>query len=260
MQETDYLTLTTTAGKIAYKSYLADSSSPTIIFLHGYNSDKEGGKAIHLLDYCKKHNYNYIAFDNLGHGDSSGELSEQTIGDMKLAVLEVINVLSPGNNILVGSSIGGWLGLLLAKEKKNLVTAVITIAAACDFTENLILGNMTEEQKQDFKNKGKKRVFGNNPENSYYMDYKFIEEARNHLLLNAEKIDITQPVQLLHGTEDKDIPYHYSLQIMQKLKSERVNCKILKAAGHSLSSPSNLQVLENSIEEIIFELESTAFI
>jgi pimeloyl-ACP methyl ester carboxylesterase len=255
MLENDYITSTDNLNKISYTRYISENSKPTLIFLHGYNSDKNGSKATQILEYCKAYNYNFIAFDNLGHGDSSGELSDQSLGDMKQAAEEVIQALSPGDNILIGSSIGAWIALLMARDRPELIKGVISLAPACDFTENLILANMSAKQLEEFKKEGKKRITGNNPENSYYMSYEFIREARNHLMLNTDSIEINQPVHLLHGTKDKDIPYTYSLEIMQKLISEKAVCKILKGAGHSLSTASNLIVLTNSIAELIEELE-----
>ncbi len=137
--------------KIAYKRI--KGKSPGIVFIHGLNSDMEGKKAIFIEKYAKKNQLSFIRFDCRGHGKSSGNFEDFTITDWKKDLFDIIDNLTKGPQILIGSSMGGWLMLLAAKSKKRKISALIGLAAAADFGKDLF-NSLSTKNKQDIKTKG----------------------------------------------------------------------------------------------------------
>src|ERR1700735_4466128 len=143
---TSYLKLKN-GGKIAY--HKTEGVTPGVMFLGGFRSDMNGVKAVALENYCKKNGRAFLRFDYEGHGESSGEFEDCTIGRWKDNALLALMKLTEGRQILVGSSMGGWLSLLLAKQKPRRIAAVVGIAAAPDFTENSIFANLKKSQLKE---------------------------------------------------------------------------------------------------------------
>lgn len=238
-----------------HKQVGAKNKAPYVIFLHGLMSDMNGQKAVATENYCAERGYNFIKFDNFGHGASSGNFVDQTLSDWILGVNLIIQELTNGSALLVGSSMGAWLALIAAKLHPEKIIGIITIAAAVDFTEELIWDNFTEEEKETIKTQGAYEVCGKNPECSlvYPISYKLIEDGRKYLMLgkkSAEKIDISSPVYLIHGMQDIDVPYNISLKVANTLKSQKVVVKLIKDANHKLSRKEDLNILYSSIEEL----------
>src|SRR6185369_11930132 len=140
---TSYLKLKN-GGRIAYNK--TEGAAPGVIFLGGFRSDMSGVKALALENFCKKNGRAFLRYDYEGHGESSGKFEEGTIGKWKDNALQVLTKLTEGRQILVGSSMGGWIALLLAKQKPRRVAGIVGIAAAPDFTEDLLLGKMKKSQ------------------------------------------------------------------------------------------------------------------
>jgi len=167
-------------------------------------------------------------------------------------LLLVIEQLTTGPVILIGSSLGAWISILAGIVLPQRVAGIITISAAFDFTEELIWNGIGLEQKAKLKKDGACEIGGANPDCSrkYPISLNLIEDARQHLLLNRNNIDITCPIHLIHGMQDIDVPYTISTRGAEKIKSTNVVIKLIKDGSHSLSRPSDLQLLCNSIEEI----------
>ena len=238
---------------IAYHNhFVVKREAPCLIFHHGLMSSMNGDKALFVESYCKKKDYNFIRYDNYGHGASSGKFITQTISIWLEGLLFVIEQLTAGPVILVGSSLGAWISVLAATIAPKRIVGIITISAAFDFTEELIWNGIELEQKEKLEKEGVCEVGGANPNCSrkYPISLKLIEDARQHLLLNRNNIDITCPVHLIHGMQDIDVPYTISIRGAGKIKSNNVVIKLIKDGNHSLSRPSDLQLLCNSIEEI----------
>ena len=159
--------------KIAYK--LTKGKSPGIVFIHGLNSDMEGLKAKSIEKYAKKHKISFIRFDCRGHGESDGKFEDFTISDWKEDSLNIIDKLTNGPQILIGSSMGGWLMMLAAKARPKKVVGLIGLAAAVDFGNDLY-NNLTLKNKKEIKKKGhtKYNSFGF----SYTLTKKFVLEAK----------------------------------------------------------------------------------
>lgn len=234
---------------IAYKDNQADPKKPHIVFLHGLKSSMESSKAVFLHTFCEKNKINYIRFDNLGSGESSGDFADQTISSWLDATEEVIKNLCPNGAILVGSSKGGWLALLAALRNRLSIKAIVTIAAAPDFTED-IWNSFTEEQKNTLK--AEKIVnFSSKPEYSYPLKITLFEDAKQYCLLNQNMIPISAKVRLFHGRQDKEVSYKKSLDIFEKILSIDARCTIIKSGDHGLSRPEELNLISREILDLL---------
>lgn len=229
---------------IAYKHHKSKrKDSPTIVFFHGFMSDMNGNKASSIYNHCVKNDWSILIFDNLGHGNSSGEMLDQTIGGWVEAALAIINLCYNDELVAVGSSAGAWIALLVALKKKALVKGLLCIAPAPDFTEHI--WNRLSLTQQEKLLKDGKIILGR-----YNIPYSLIQEGKNHLLLD-KKIDIHCPVHLIHGLQDEDVPYGTSLTLFERIESEKVILKAIKNGDHRLSTEANLELINNSISEIM---------
>lgn len=219
---------------------------PTIIFLSGFNSDMNGSKASALADYCASKDYGYLRFDYFGHGASSGHFIDGTIGRWLANTLEVIDKLTSGQVILIGSSMGGWLMLLAALARPEKIAGLIGIAAAPDFTEELIWHGLTPEQQDQIASQGQIAL----PNLTPPISYQLITEARSHLLLH-KPININCPVYLLHGMQDQDVPYTLSIELAKLLTSSDVTLKLVKSGDHRLSRPEDIKLLTSTLDELL---------
>jgi pimeloyl-ACP methyl ester carboxylesterase len=244
------------------KEYLAyNKNSPKnsnkygIIFLGGFKSDMHGTKATYLNDFAIKNNYDLIRFDYFGHGESSGEFIDGDIGlwlENTLTVIDELAIDKP--QILIGSSMGGWMMLLAAMARPKNIVGLIGLAAAADFTEELIWNVLSTQQKEEIKAKGKINFSNEFCEDDYPISLKLITEARNHLLLNNQ-IPIELPVYLIHGMMDKDVPYSTSIRIAEKLIGNDIKVHLIKDAGHGLSRTEDLEFISNVINDFAKKCE-----
>jgi len=236
---------------ISYRQQkFGDNNSPTIVFLHGLMSDKNGSKALSIEEYCKKNRYNFITFDNLGHGESSGNFTSLGISDWLEAAKKVITLLELNNVILVGSSKGGWLALLIAISKPSYLKGLILLAPAPDFTTK-IWGNLSSTHKQAIQNNEIVYIKSTPEYSGIPISMQLIEDGKNNLIMQLEEISIDVPVVIIHGMEDKDVDYKVSLELNNKINAPHLCLKLLKYSGHRLSSESDLLAINNSIDEII---------
>lgn len=245
------------AKSIAYhKSNSTKNKAPYVVFHHGLMSDMNGTKVLWLEEYCKRKDYNFIRFDNFGHGKSSGEFKDQTVTDWLEGFNMVLDELVDGPVILVGSSMGAWVVLLTALQNSvnNVdIMGVVGLASAADFSEELIWNQISEQEKKALKDDGiaffKKQA--NNCDLVYPISFKLIEDGRKYLLLNQDNIDIKCPVHLIHGMNDKGVPADISKILFDKINSENLVLKLIKGADHALSRESDMNIIANSIEELM---------
>ena len=231
--------------KIAYKRI--KGKSPGIVFIHGLNSDMEGKKAIFIEKYAKKNKLSFIRFDCRGHGKSSGNFEDFTISDWKKDLFDIIDNLTKGPQILIGSSMGGWLMLLAAKSKKRKISALIGLAAAADFGKDLFK-SLSIKNKQDIKTKGITKYTYKGF--AYYLTKEFFIHCTKNKILN-KKINFKKPVILIHGNKDNIVKDTMPIKIMKKLSSKNVQIKFLKSSDHSLSSSADLINIKNSLDNIL---------
>ena len=201
--------------KIAYKFF--KGKSPGIIFIHGLNSDMKGTKAISIEKFAKKRGLSYLRFDCRGHGKSHGKFEEFTISDWKRDLIDVLDNITKGPQILIGSSMGGWLMMLVAKTRKSRVAGLIGLAPAPDFTKYLFAELPKRIQNEINKNgisKVKKWKY------NYIFTKKFFKEGKKNFVLN-NKFLFNKPVILIHGLQDNDV----SPKITQKIVKKNENVK-----------------------------------
>ncbi|GAB5471202.1 MAG: alpha/beta hydrolase [Rhodospirillales bacterium] len=245
----DYKTLALGSGEtIAYRH--RPGSLPGILFLGGFMSDMSGTKATHLLDYGAASGRSVTTFDYLGHGLSSGAFESGTIGNWGNDALAVFDQVTEGPQILVGSSMGGWIMLLLARARPERIAGLVGIAPAPDFTEALIWDQLPPDQRDKLMAEGRLEQPSDYGEAPYIITRALIEEGRNHLQLHAP-IPLSCPVRLLHGLEDRDVPYEGSLALADALESSDVEVTLVKGGDHRLSSDGDLALLDVTLDRLL---------
>ena len=234
-----------TNQKIAYNSL--KGRSPGIIFIHGLHSDMEGLKAINIEKYAKKNGLSFIRFDCRGHGKSFGKFENFTISDWKNDLIEIIDKLTKGPQILIGSSMGGWLMILASKARPKRISGLIGLATATDFGDE-IYKNLTKQNKNQIQNKGFFKYTKNNF--SYILTKKFFIDAKKNNLLN-KNFRFTKPIILIHGLKDNIVKNDMPKKIMKTTTNKNLQIIYLKSSEHRLSSPSDLLIINNSIDSIL---------
>jgi pimeloyl-ACP methyl ester carboxylesterase len=238
------------SNRLAYFHTTGNIKVPAILFLGGFMSDMNGTKAIALEQFCKAKGYSYMRFDYFGHGQSTGTFTQGTIGTWKNNVLTMIDHLGNQPVIIVGSSMGAWLMFLAAQERKQKIAALIGIASAPDFTENLIWDLMNEDERQQLLENGLFEQHSPYNQNPYPISKTLIEEGRNHLILPSD-IAISCPVRLLHGMKDDDVPYNLSISLVQKIQSQDVQLQLIKDSDHRMSSDSDIRLITHVIKNCV---------
>ncbi len=236
--------------QLAY--YLTEGKLPCVIFMGGFKSDMTGSKALTLETLCQQRGQRFIRFDYTGHGQSNGDFRDGTIGSWQQDVLAVLDQLGADKNILVGSSMGAWQMLLATKARPKQVAALVGIASAPDFTEKLIWQQFSPEQKQTLSEKGEVLLPSCYGEEPYPITKQLIEDGRKHLLLDRP-IPINVPVRLIHGLKDEDVPWEFSVKLAQCLQSNDVHVKYIKNGGHRLSEPEHLEILTETVKNLLDE-------
>jgi pimeloyl-ACP methyl ester carboxylesterase len=223
---------------------------PGIVFLGGFRSDMTGTKAMFLDEYCRRHGRAYVRFDYFGHGRSSGDFAQGTIGRWRDDAVAVIDALTEGPQILVGSSMGGWIMLLAALARPQRIAALVGIAPAPDFTEELLPARLTPEQRREVEEKGSVVLPSDYDPAGYLYTRALIEDGNRHLLLGGP-IPLDMPVRLLHGMRDESVPWQLSLRLAEHLASRDVAVTLIKDGDHRLSSHADLARLERTFDELV---------
>ena len=239
--------VTPTGQQLAY-SFIR-GTGPTVIFLGGFKSDMEGSKAIFLEKWAKKRNRSFLRFDYSGHGQSSGDFLNLGIGDWRNDAKQIIGLTENNGIILVGSSMGGWIALLLSRELGNRLKGLITIAAAPDFTEESMWKNFTKEQKKEVLNKGVLYLPSEYGE-PYPITRYLIENGRQNLVL-CEPLELTCPVRLMQGTEDTAVTRETALKLFDHINADDLSLFFKRGADHSFSDQGCLEILEKNLEDIL---------
>ena len=223
---------------------------PGIVFLGGFMSDMTGTKACRLDAHCAARGQAYLRFDYFAHGASSGDWPAATVGRWKDDALAVLDRLTEGPQVLVGSSIGGWVMLLAALARPERVAALVGIAAAPDATETLMWARFAPEMREQIMREGAARLPSAYSPDGYVFTRGLIEDGRQHLLM-GEPIAITCPVRLLQGMQDPDVPWQTSLALADKLSSRDVEVTLVKNGDHRLSTERDLLLLERTIDALL---------
>ena len=224
--------------------------APGVVFLGGFMSDMTGTKATALESFCRARGQAFLRFDYFGHGGSSGEFSEATVGRWKDDALCVLDNLTAGPQVLVGSSLGGWIMLLAALARPERVKALIGIAPAPDATEDLMWNRFAPELQAAILRDGQARIPSAYGEAGYLITRKLIEDGRKHLIL-GKPIPVSCPVRLLHGMRDADVPYRVSIALAEKIAGEDVRIELVKDGDHRLSRERDLALLTRHLELLL---------
>ena len=254
---------TVTRGDGATIAYVASpgkgqgAALPGVVFLGGFMSDMTGTKATALEAFCRGRGQAFLRFDYFAHGASSGDFAEATVGRWRDDALLVLDRLTAGPQILVGSSLGGWLMLLAALARPARVAGLVGIAAAPDATEDLMWPRMDAAQRAALERDGRiVRPSAYDPR-GYLITRLLIEEGRRHLVMR-ETIALDCPVRLLHGTADPDVPWQTSLRLAERLRSRDVTVTLIPDGDHRLSREADLARLCAAVAEVSGRAASAA--
>jgi pimeloyl-ACP methyl ester carboxylesterase len=248
MNETPSILTREDGATIAY--HRRRGKTPGIVFLTGFNSDMTGTKARALDAFCAETGRSFLRFDYFAHGASSGDFSQVTVGRLLADSLAVIDQLSEGKLVLVGSSIGGWLMLLAARARPERMRALIGIAAAPDATEELMWQRMPFDLRETLIAQGAVRVPARYSDEGYLVTRTLIEEARAHLVMRTP-LEIGCPVRLLHGMADPDVPWQTSLVLAEHLASSDVQLALVKDGDHRLSRDGDIDLLLRTVKSAL---------
>lgn len=238
------------AGEVSIAYRRRPGKSPTVVFLGGFKSDMSGSKASAVDAFCAARGQACLRFDYQGHGESGGDFEAGTIGLWTEDALAAIDRLTDGPLVLIGSSMGGWIMLNVALARPERVRALIGIAAAPDFTEDLIWQQMEEPARMVLETAGviyETSDYGDDP---YAITKALIDDGRRHLLLRGP-IGFQGPVRLLHGQRDPDVPWERSLTLAEKLAGDDVRCIFVKDGDHRLSREPDLALLMATLAELL---------
>ena len=223
--------------------------SPGVVWLGGFHSDMNGTKAQALDAWAEARGHAYLRFDYFGHGASSGAFRDGTITRWRDDALAVLDVLSDGPQVLVGSSMGAWIALLAAQARPENVAALLLLAPAADFTEALIWERMSPDIRREVMERGewqRASAYGDGP---YPITRALIEDGRRHLLLGAP-IPINAPVHIVQGMKDPDVPWQHALKLIENL-SGNPTLTLIKEGDHRLSTPEDLGRIAAALDALL---------
>ncbi len=218
-------------------------TGPGVVFLGGYSSDMSGTKATWLDERCRRRGRSFLRFDYSGHGQSGGRFEHGTIGAWTADALAVLDSLTEGPQILVGSSMGGWIMLNVALARPRRVAALVGIAAAPDFSQD-IFWNLSTKEQELLQRAGVITV--EEEDGSYTVTRGFIEEARRHLVMRSS-IAIDVPVRLIHGMRDGSVKWSLALDLAARLATDDVRVHLVKDGDHRLSREPDLALLGRTL-------------
>ena len=221
---------------------------PGVMFLHGLHSDMTGTKATALDAWAADTGRGFLRFDCAGHGQSSGVYAETSIAEWYQDARSVLLNLAEGPQVLVGSSMGGWLALLLARDCPEKVAGLVTIAAAADFTEDGYWASFSPEQQALLMDQGYLDLHHGGPV-PYRISRKFIVDGRDHFVLRSP-LSLPFPTRLLQGSEDRAVPPDWAVKLFHHAAGPDIRLTLVKGADHNFSAPDNLALIKAAIDEI----------
>ncbi|HRI77484.1 MAG TPA: alpha/beta hydrolase [Alphaproteobacteria bacterium] len=245
--------------RLAYHRFEGASKTlPGVIFCGGFRSDMTGTKATCLEAHCRAHEQSFVRFDYTGHGQSSGKFEDGTIGSWFQDALDVFDTLSEGPQIVVGSSMGGWIAMLLARARKSRMAGLTLLAPAPDFTEDVYIHEFGEEERHHLASKGviyMPSAYGE----PYPLTAALFADGRNHLLLK-NKIDMPFPVRMIHGKQDADVPWRKSEHIQRQLICPDARILWVEDGDHRLSRAEDITLITRTVDELshLYRMGKTA--
>ncbi|WP_099826428.1 alpha/beta fold hydrolase [Oceaniglobus indicus] len=239
---------TDSGRRIAY--HRSAGAGPGVVFLGGFKSDMEGTKAVHLEAWARANGRAFLRFDYSGHGQSSGAFEDGAIGDWATDAKAAIAGLTDGPQVLVGSSMGGWIACLVARDMPQRVAGLVGIAAAPDFTEDSMWAGFSDAQKAALSDTGRVELPSEYADSPYVITRRLIEDGRENLVLRTP-LAVSRPVRLLQGTADVDVDVSVALRLLDHIDAADARLTLVKGADHRFSSPECLSLIETAIAEVI---------
>jgi len=230
-----------------------EGKSPGLFWLGGFKSDMKGTKAEALDRWAAQEGRACVRFDYSGHGESGGEFTDGSIGRWLADSFAVYTRFAKGPQVLIGSSMGGWLALLLAQRLRGIegaapIAGMVLIAPAVDFTEELMWKRFPDAIKQEIESKGQWLRPSQYSEAPYPITKQLIEEGRRHLLLGG-LIETGCPVHILQGVQDPDVPWHHAVELVSRCARDDVVLTLVKDGDHRLSRPEDIERLIAAVKE-----------
>lgn len=228
----------------------AEGSTPTIVFLGGYRSDMRGSKAQALHAMAEQGGYGFLRFDYTGHGESSGRFEDLTISDWLADARDIVTARTRGPLVLVGSSMGGWIALLLARELAGRVAGMVLLAPAPDFTKRLVEPSLTAAECHALSTRGyMTRPSEYGPEGTIYTK-RLLDDGLARCLMDGP-IETGCPVHIIQGMQDPDVPYTHALDLVSHLPGEGVTLTLVADGDHRLSRPEDLSRMERAVTDML---------
>ncbi|MEM6305186.1 MAG: alpha/beta hydrolase [Pseudomonadota bacterium] len=226
-----------------------EGQGPWVVFLGGLKSDMQGTKAVFLEEWARKEGRAFLRFDYSGHGQSSGAFTDGCIGDWAQDTADIVAALTDGPILPVGSSMGGWQALLLARKIPERLAGLVTIAAAPDFTEDSYWAGFTDAQKQELEQAGQIELPSDYME-PYVITRRMIEDGRRQLVLRAP-LPLPFPVRFLQGTADSAVSVATAVRLLEHASGPDMQLKLVKDADHRFSDGPCLDLLVQAIHEVL---------
>ncbi|MCB1342836.1 MAG: alpha/beta hydrolase [Pseudooceanicola sp.] len=224
-------------------------AGPTVVFLGGLKSDMTGTKALHLDAWAQGQGRAFLRFDYSGHGESDGVFEDGCIGDWHQDTLAAIDALTEGPLVVVGSSMGGWQALLLARARPDRIKGLVTIAAAPDFTEDGWWASFTDAQKAQLETEGRVELPSDYME-PYVVTRRMVEDGRAHLVLRSP-LPLPFPVRCLQGTQDTAVSTEIALRLLDHADCHDMHLTLVKGADHRFSDGPCLNLIEAAVAELV---------
>lgn len=234
-------------GRIAYEQRQGDG--PGVLWLGGFKSDMTGTKAQHLSDWARDENRAYTRFDYTGHGASEGVFEDGCISDWTNDALCVLQSLTSGPQILVGSSMGGWIAALIATKRPELIAGIVFIAPAPDFTEELMTPAFGPQERETLLREGRLVQHSEYSDEPTIITQKLLDDGRRNLVL-GQPLKINGPVRILQGMADPDVPFQHAIRLAAAIDAPDLQLTLTKSGDHRLSTPQDLERLIAAVESV----------
>ena len=231
-------------------AYVAtQGKAPWVVFLGGFKSDMQGTKALWLQDWAQTRGQSFLRLDYSGHGESEGAFEDGCISDWAEDAHAVIDAVTDGPVVLVGSSMGGWISCLLARQMGARIRGLVGIAAAPDFTRNGFEAGFTPAQQAEMAATGRVALPSDYGE-PYVITKRLIEDGARNLVLESP-LSLPMPVRLLQGTADADVPMEWALRLLDHAQGEDIRLTLVKGADHRFSTPECLTLIGDAVAEVL---------
>lgn len=231
---------------------IVPGAEPAVVWLGGFRSDMAGGKATALAEWGRANGRRVVRFDYRGHGESGGRFEDYVVSDWLADAVTVVERHAPGAAVAVGSSMGGWIALLIARARAREgrpLAGLVLVAPAADFTERLMWPRLPEEARARLRTEGIAHLPSAYGEPTP-VTMRLFEDGRNHLLYGEAPIETGCPVHIVQGVEDPDVPHTHALELVERLATDAVVLSLIKDGDHRLSRPEDIARILAAVEGI----------